>query len=798
MIINYIKIAFRNIMKYKGFSTINILGLAIGLAGFILITLYINKQFAYETSHQKADRIYRPVEIQRLPGIDEQHVAVTMGPLAEALKADIPEIEEAGRLMPVGEIFCEYGDKRYWENSASFADPEIFDIFTLPLIQGNPDEALSQPGSVVIDEELAEKYFGSENPLGKTLIINHRVGKDPVIVKGVMKKYPENSHLNLTMLVSFSLVEGRFDWLDSWRSNSLATYVLLKEGVTARAAEAKFPAFIKKYIPEESSLRNMDIYLQPLKDIHLHSQHIVYQTYRNNLGSYNNVVTFGIISIFILLIAGINFMNLATARSARRAREVGLRKVMGSPRKALIYQFLGESVFIAFIALILALLIIEMVFPAFNHLLDQPVQRAYLSDWKMMLFIVGITFLVGITAGSYPAFFLSSFRPVQTLKGSFTSHGSGALMRRILVVFQFAIAIVLIINTAILMNQMNFINNKDLGYNQEQLVALPVRTDETRRKIELLKNELVKDTRIISAAAASNRNGASGSQGTVTVAGSNDEQKSMMRHSYVDFDFLNTMEMEIVRGRFFSRQHATDSSDAVIINEAAVREFGWGQPLGKQFEWGDDHLATVIGVVRDFHFYSLHYKIEPLIMSIQPDRYNFVLVKVAAENMDQALQHIEQVWNQVISNRPFEYDFVDDYFAARYESTRKTGQLFGSFSFLAIFIACLGLLGLASFSTEQKTKEIGIRKTLGASVSSIVFLLSKEFSRWVIIASLLAFPIAYWTANEWLQQFAYRTEINFVLFILAALGVVFVAWFTIGYQSIRAAVANPIKALRYE
>ncbi|MCB0290042.1 MAG: ABC transporter permease [Calditrichaeota bacterium] len=796
MLKNYWKITIRNLLKNKVYALINILGLAIGLAGFIIISTYIKNELSFDRFHKNANRIYRPVEIQHHPGVGTQHVAVTMGPLAPALANDFPEILSAARIRPHGNFLLSYGDKRFYEEAAA-ADPAIFEIFTIPFSSGDPATALAAPNSMVLTRTLAEKYFGDANPLGEMI----SYGPYECQVTGVIDDYPENSHLHFEMLLSFSTIENEYSWLNSWHSNSMATYILLREGASAQALEAKFPEFLNKYIEEEKL--TFELYLQPLLDVHLRSDHIIYQTYNYHRGDIQSVYIFSLIALFILLIACINFMNLATARSARRAKEVGVRKVLGSQRKDLVLQFLGESILITGFALLLGLLIVQVVMPFFKEMLGDRFIFDYYENRGFILELVALTLLVGIVAGSYPAFYLSRFRPVETLKsttaGSRAGQG-GASLRKVLVVLQFAIAIVLLVCTGVVIEQLDYVRNRDLGYNKDQIVYIPLRGKEVRQQVELLKEDLQRQAGIRGVTASSGLRGASGSQGTMTVAGTSQEVKMMMRYAHVDFDFIKTMEMRIMEGRDFSPAFAEDSVTSVIINQAAVKEFGWENPIGKEFEgWGDEAPNfRVIGVVNDYHFYSLRQKIEPLIMFIDPPRYYYLLVKLQGGDIPAALEKVEQVWKTHLPDYPYEYDFLDAHFNGIYKTDLNTGKLFGIFASLAIFIACLGLFGLAAFTAEQKTKEIGIRKVLGASIPGLIALLSKDFIKPVLLANLIAWPLAYWGMRNWLAGFVYHTEMGILVFVAAALLALLIALLTIIYQALKVALANPVKSLRYE
>ena len=796
---NYFRVAVRNILKNKVYSSINILGLAIGLTGFILISILIKNELGYDSFNKKIDRIYRVVEIQNQENIGKLKIAVTMGPLAPALKEYFPDVEYSARIVPGPTQFCKVGESGYYEKNIAYADPSIFNILTIPFIEGNPKTALEAPFSIVLTQTAARKFFGSQDPLGKTIRISSIFGNDDYKVTGLIKDYPQNSNINFDMLGSYSTMEHYVKWLNSWNNNTLATYILLRKGISPIKIEKQFPEFINHYIPPDPKTgekSDLKMYLQPLKDIHLYSGDIVYQTFSHNQGSISTVYIFSAIALFILLIACINFMNLATARYAKRIKEIGMRKVLGSTRKSLVYQFMGEAILISIISLLLAFLFTELILPYFKNIFDGRIIFSYQDSIIFMLELVGIAVTVGIISGSYPALFLSKFEPAESLKGTISSKMKGAFLRKVLVILQFSIAITLIICTGVVSNQMNYIKNKNLGFNKEHVLYLPIRSKDTRDKINLLKSELLKNSKIVNAAATSGLFGASGSEGTETVAGSNGRQSMMMRRSFVGFDYIKTMQMKIVDGRDFSYDHPMDSTSSVIINQAAVKKFGWKNPLGKKFE--GKPVKTVIGVVKDFNFFSLHSKIGPLIMSIQPDQFNYLVMRIKPENISSTVDYIENTWKEIIPNRPFEYSFLDQHFDEIYKNDQRTGDMFGSFSFLAIFIACLGLFGLAAYTAEQRTKEIGVRKVLGSSVSGIVLLLSKDFLKLVLIAGIIAVPVSFYAMNNWLQDFAYHVGIEPWSFVGAVAIAILIAFITISFQAIKAATANPVKSLRYE
>jgi putative ABC transport system permease protein len=510
---------------------------------------------------------------------------------------------------------------------------------------------------------------------------------------------------------------------------------------------------------------------------------------------------FSAIALLILLIACINFMNLSTARSAKRAKEVGLRKVVGAYRRQLVYQFLGESVIITFLALILSVGLVQLANPVFKSLFVNRIIFDYHQSWAFYMQLVGVAIITGIFSGSYPAFFLSSYRPVETLKGTkVSSGGSGsAALRKILVIGQFAITIALIICTGIIQQQMDFVRQKDLGYNKDQVVYVPLRSQESLDKLPVLKTDMAKNSRVVNVSASAGLRGAAGSNGIMNLAGTDQPVQLMMRHSFVDFDLIETMEMEMVEGRSFSRSFASDTVNSVVVNEATVRKLGWDDPIGQEFQGsGEGPNYSVIGVVKDFHFFSLHTEIEPLIMWLAPYRARYMMVRLETQDIQESLAFIENTWKTFIPDFPFEYGFLDAHFERLYRTDQNTGKLFSSFALITIMIACLGLFGLASFTAEQKTKEIGIRKVLGASVGGIIMLFSREFTKWVAIASVIAFPVAYFTIQDWLGNFVYRTDIPAHTFIVSGIVALLIALLTVSYQSIRAALSNPVDALHYE
>jgi len=807
---NFLKIALRNLFKHKVYSLINIVGLAVGITCCLLILLYIQHELSYDRYHEKAERIYRLIVSGRI-GDSDFHVAALAAPTAEASMNDFPEILEATRLYTQSrrsDRFVKYRDKTFKEKRIVFADANMFDVFTIPFLKGDPVTALVEPNMLVISGETALKYFGNEDPIGKVLTFD---GATDYKVTGVFRDIPSNSHFHFDFIPSLVTLE---DSRDPWWLNNLAfrTYVLLNEGANPQYLEDKFPAMVRKYIGPmmerfgEGSFEEMlqsgmriDYHLQSISEIHLHSN--LEEEFEPN-GDIQYVIIFSVIAFFILILACINFMNLSTARSAHRGKEVGIRKVVGSLRHQLISQFLAESTILSFMSMILALFFVAIVLPSFNHISGKDFAVNDMARGPIPLTLIGMVIFLGILAGLYPAIFLSSFKPISVLKQSFSRGFRGRWLRSVLVVFQFTASIVLIIGTAVVYRQLDYIRHKKLGFNQEQVFIVHdayVLGDH----IESFKNELLQNPEIVNATVTGFLPVTSDRLTDVCCPeGVYRENGTPMQRWFVDYDYIKTMGMEIVEGRDFSRDFSTDYS-AIIVNEAAVKHFGWDDPIGQHV---GDYTAPperrlidwpVIGVVKDFHYESLRDRIGPLILHISSST-NLISFRLRSEDLHSTIQQIKNTWQEFAANHPFEFSFLDERFYAMYRGEQRVGRIFGMFAGLAIFIGCLGLLGLAAFTAEQRTKEIGIRKVLGSSIPGIVVLLSKAFMKWVLIANLIAWPISYFAMRNWLQDFAYHTEIDILTFVLSG-GLAFViAFLTVGYQAFKSARANPADSLKYE
>jgi putative ABC transport system permease protein len=785
MIKNYIKIALRNLTRHKGYSLINITGLAIGMACCILILLWVQDELRFDRFHKNADNICRV--IQDIKFSDHSTTwAITQGPLGPSLKEDFPEIVNFTRVT--GRRFrLNHGDQSF-DEVLGMADGSIFEMFTFPLIEGDPQTALSDPHSIVLTEEMAKKYFGDEHPIGKILKADDQYD---FLVTGIMEEFPLNSHFRYDFLIPFIFGRELKYTVDNWRNSQFSTYVQVQEGISYQEVVQK----ISGYLYEKPTIeKDAKLNLQPLERIHLYSN---YEFDRPH-GDITYVTIFSLIAFFILLIACINFMNLTTARSANRAREVGMRKVAGAYRRDLVRQFFGESILLAFIALIFAVGIVVLLLPVFNDLAAKELSFGISGNVHALLVLVGIALLTGIIAGSYPALFLSAFQPAIVLKGTLHSGTRGSIFRKVLVVLQFSLTILLIVCTTIVYNQMNFMRNRKLGYHKEYLVYAALRGD-MRQQFDVVKEELLKNPNILDVTSSGNTPtyGYNFSNSLWRWEGQDPDEEILMRASFIDYNYFETFGMEIIEGRSYSKEFSTDPTEALIVNEEAVKVMGMESPLGKQLGIGDNQ-AKIIGVVKNYHFRSLKQEIEPLILILNPQNCWALFARLNSEDVSKTIGHMEKIWGQFAPGYPFNYRFMDEAIDNLYRSEQQIGTLFGYFSILAIFISCLGLFGLASFMAEQRTKEIGIRKVLGATVSNILLLLSKEFAKWVLIANLIAWPVAYYAMNRWLQGYAYRINIALWSFILAAVLALAIALFTVSYQAVRAATANPADALRYE
>lgn len=806
MIRSYFKIAYRNLWKNKGFSAINIIGLAIGIATCLIIMLFVQNELGYDRFNTKADRIVR-ITFQGSANGEKFNESTVMPPVAQTMKTDFPEVLEATRLRDYGVPRLVNGDRTFKEDALAFADANFFQVFTLPLIAGDAKTALVEPNTIVITKALARKYFGNEDPMGKVIRFKEE-HKTPCTVTGVIEKVPQNSHFHFELFASMASLPESLE--STWMSSNFYTYLLLPKGYDYKKLEAKLPAMVDKYIgpqmyqamhvslPEfRKKGNNLSFHLQPLMDIHFSSG---FAGDLSPAGDIRYVYIFGAIAIFMLLIACINFMNLSTAGASKRAREVGIRKVLGSLKLELVRQFLLESILITAISLVLAIVLMYLALPVFNTLAGQNLTLR-LGDHPLLLpGLVLFVLLTGILAGSYPAFYLSSFKPVAVLKGKFTAGKKSIGLRSGLVVFQFLVSIILIVSTTVVYKQLSYIQNKSLGYNKDQVMILPAWM--LGDKSTIFREQLSNDPRV---AGISNSGylpaGPSDGNNFFVYPGENPNQMVKTLRYDVDENYISTLGIQMLKGRNFSKNFASDSS-GVILNETAASVFGWGEnatghTISTSKKNGEIVTYHVIGIVKDFHFKSMHELISPLVMVLAPNP-GMMIVKLKTTDIAGILSVAKKQWTNLGAEEPFSYSFLDERFNNTYQSEQKIGLILGIFAGLTIFVACLGLFGLAKFTAEQRTKEIGIRKVLGATLSGVVALLSKDFLKLVLVAFIIASPIAWYIMNKWLQDFAYRIDISAWVFVIAALLAVIITIITVSFQAIKAAVANPVNSLRTE
>jgi len=802
MLKNYLKTAFRNIKRNKGFSIINIVGLAIGITSCMLILLFVQSELNYDRHHKNAEHIYRAA-LRGNMGANKVDVANASSPLAFTLVNEFPEVLTATRLRTINNVYVKYKDKQYREEDFFWADSTVFDVFTIPLISGDPNTALMQPNSVLITSAIVEKYFSDEDPINKILTL-----EDGTLYKvtGILQDLPDNSHFKFDFLASYStLPESRSS---DWFSNTAYTYILCQENVSLDQLNAKLPEISRKYVGpiiQEAmgitynkfieSGNEFGFFLQPLLDIHLHSD--LEGEIRSN-GNLNTVMIFSVIAFIILVIACINFINIATARSAQRANEVGVRKVVGSNKSQLIRQFLSESILLSLISVLLALVLVSLFLPTFNQLVSKNLTFSILKTWYFIPGIVGSIFMIGILAGGYPAFLLASFQPVQVLKGKSQSNRRGRKLRNSLVIFQFAISIILFIGTSIIYSQLNFVRNKKLGFNKEHIVVIQNAKKLTSHQ-QSFKNELQQNINIINATYSNGLPQMRLSGQLFQKIGAESNENHILVNIMADYDFLKTYKIQMSEGRFFAPDRSTDTS-AIILNETAIKALGISNIQDEQLKLvGETNNLDIIGVFKDFHIQSLHEAIRPMTaVLIKELPGEFLSVRIQPNKIQETLQFIESQWITFLPNQPIEYTFFDERFDQLYQSELQTSQIFKYFAILTIFIACLGLLGLASFTAGQRTKEIGIRKVLGANTPGLFLLLSKEFLKWVIVANIIAWPLAYFAMNKWLQNFVYHADIGYKVFILSGISALIIALLTVSYQTIKATLTNPVNSLKHE
>jgi putative ABC transport system permease protein len=788
MILNYFKSALRNLVKNKTFSIINILGLAIGMASFIMIMLWVQDELSYERYHKNADRICRVIW-----DIDGTQIPATPGPFAAWLKETIPGIEKTSRVNQTNGKLT-YNLKKV-SASARYVEPVFFEIFSFSFIKGDPKTALSETKSIILTESVARGLFGAEDPMGKTVFSddNH-----PLKVTGILKDIPDQTHPYLKESGCFLSIDVLRAWRnpDSWEgSQDYKTYVLLEKGVTAQSVTEKinveFKKMLEKYQPETAAKIKLTFMLQPLTEIRLFS-HFKFDGPNGNI---QYVIFFTLIAFFILIIACINFMNLTTAHSLKRTREIGLRKVVGANRFQLIKQFLGESIIVTMISFLFALMLVYLILPVFIQITGKELSL-HVLDFKVFGGLISILLLTGIISGSYPALFLSSVSPIAILKEGTASgrNSRSPLLRRFLVIGQFTISIVLIIGTIIVYRQLDYMKNKNLGFDKENLIYL--KADDFGGKYESIRNELMEHPEIINVSASGDMPLNIGTNTVAEWEGKRPDEKYISFPTlYVTEDFAGTFKLAMAEGRFFSKEFTTDRINGVVVNEAAVRAMGMKNPVGKKIGKNENE-RVIIGVVKDFHFRSLRTEVEPLLLSMYGFRH--LHVRINSADIGKTIELVKNTYIKYYPDQEAEIHFFDDEIDKLYQSEKNMGRIFLYFSLLAIFVSCLGLFGLISFIAENKTKEIGVRKVLGASTVNVVAMLIKEFSVWVLLANIIAWPVAYYAMRQWLQDFAYRIEIGWWVFVLSGGIALMIALLTVSYQAVKAAIANPVDALRYE
>jgi len=796
---NYLKIAYRNITKNKVYSAINILGFAVGLASFILIALYVQYEFNYDTYHINAENIYRAV--RNKPSGESGEItktSVTPAPLAPLLRDELPEVINATRITIDKNVLLEYKNESFLEPKTHWVDPETFKIFTIPLIDGDSQTALDDPYSMLLSESMAKKIFGNEDPIGKTVNLYNNYDFE---VTGIFYDMPANSHFVMDIVLPYTTFFKMINRdVASWSGNFTYTYLLLQENFEFKELISKLPALFDKHIYKKYNINIEDKYkevvtLQPITDIHLYSQRN--QEMEAN-GNAKSVIMLGSIALLFLLIACINYMNLSTAKSGQRGKEVGLRKVIGAHRKQLIYQFFGESMVITILAFILSVIIVVLLLPSFNQFVERSLSLNPFGNSLLLGGMLILVIVVGLFAGSFPAIMISGFSPISVLRGTFSRTATGATLRNILVLVQFSITIIFFTFTFVVKEQIQFILNKNLGYDKEQIITINIRDRNIIKKMETVKQELIQHPGVVMASASyclpNNIDEHQGFQ----KAGSNSGLRFMIYYNFADYDYADLFGIEIIEGRNFSRDFPSDKNGAFLINEAAVKAAGWDNPIGDELSTWANRTGKIVGIMKDFHAHSLHRSIEPVYIYLNPDAVSYLSIKILPTDVPLVLEHIKQVIEKFSPDYPFSYSFFDEVFAAAYKTEQKMEVLFSAFATLAAIVACLGLFGLAAYAAENRTKEIGIRKALGASVSNIYMLLSREFLKWVLLANIIAWPIAYFFMRRWLDDFAYRTDLNIWMFVLSGIIALGIALVTVSRQSQKSARTNPVEALKYE
>lgn len=809
MILNYFRTAIRNLLRNRGFTLINIIGLAIGMAASLLITLWVFDELSYDKYNEKIDNIYR-VDRDIFYNKERFLVPVTGAIYGETIKSDFPDFEDMVRLYP-NELSIEDNRGVDHNEQVFFVDPSIFNVFTFPFIQGDSEKSLEEPFTVVLTEKGAEKYFGNENPINKHIKIEWGDEKKSYLVSGIIENVPENSHFHFDVLVSFSTLETYMpDNLKTWLNNYLYTYVLLKDGINKEQAEDKLHVLVDQYIlpayqkffQKDDVEASLKLYIKPVSEIHLSDMMWGIEP----SGSKSSVYTFSIVAILILVIACFNFMNLSTALAGRRSLEVGVRKTMGANKRQLVIQFLGESFILALVSFIIALLLIEIVLPYYNTFTNKSLSLLSLGKTEILLALLVIIFGTGIVAGLYPAFYLSSFRPIIVLKGKMDATNKKFSFRQLLVILQFGISIALIIGTITAYLQMNYFQKKSLGFQKENLFVIPFESNYVRDHYNVFRDDLIQQPIIEKVAASSKVPATSNYSDTGFETELLPDETFLSRFYSVDYDYFDAYKIEIIAGRNFSKEFSKDTTDKWILNEAAIHKMGIKDPnkaIGKTYnahrgEGQEKGKGKIIGVVKDYHYQGLDKKIEPMSHFLSSERIRFISVRYKEGKEKEMIELVENMWKKHFTGVQFSSMFLTERYNSLYQNEQKMQLTLIAFTILAVFVACLGLFGLAAFVAQMKTKEIGIRKVHGASIFSIVKLLDTVFAKWVLIANIIAWPIAYYFLDEWLTGFYYRIDMPFWVFIISGLLGLLIALITVSYRAIMAAKANPVDAIRFE
>jgi len=802
MLKNYLTTALRSLLKNKLFSLINIMGLAIGLACFTLIILYVQNELSYDRHHDSAENIYRLSLMGNMAG-NSFHAAVTGGPVGEIMESEVPEIVEHVTLYKsYRPVLLEVNEHKFYQDGIFYADSNFFNMFKYEFLSGDPSTAISQPNSVVITETMAKKLFGDQNPMAETIRLSN---KRSLVVKGIVRDPVHRSHLNFNLMASLSTFRSddrMWGFVNNLFTLITQNYVRVIPGTSRDELIEKITPVVNSQLNDDAQDESMRLTIIPqrITDIHLHSK-LLHELEDN--GNISRVYIFSAIAFLVLIVACINFVNLTTAKSSKRALEVGVRKVFGASRKLLFRQFIGESLIIAFISLLVAILLIEFFMPFFENLAGIEFGSNWLSDWRFLLALIGIAMFAGLLSGSYPALFLSAYKPIRVLKGDTFRGGNRSFFRNAMVVMQFVISVFLIFSTLTIYRQLEFLQNKDIGINKENVVILPLRGSDLAGQYEIIQDEMRLLPGVKDVSASSAYLGNFEQRRTFYPEGTPRQSAYMINNVQMDYNYLEMMNAKLLMGRPFNENRQLDSN-AVIINQSLMKKLEWDDPLGKHIyipigdsAYGDRPLR-IVGVVKDFNFASLHNPVDPLIISLEPARFRYLNVKINSQNIPAILQMIENKWKEFTSEQPFDYFFQDARFDSFYVAESRMTNLFIYFSVLALFIAATGLFGLALYTTERRTKEIGIRKVFGGTVRQILKLLTKEFVRWVIVANLIAWPLGWYFMHTWLQNFAYQTNIAWWIFVLSALLSLVIAIITVSWQSIRATMKNPVDALRYE